>query len=208
MEKLPFDDLRLRNRDLSGEVILRVGGDATTARDDVSKYDHCPDLLSVWWLTYIKCQETHPACGHCTKTGLKCEYPSTPQITHQVLLVNTEAWYRTNQDESQPHNQVPLFSLQDMRFFQHFLTQCYPHHPLKQEDIWTHEIPCIAHNVCSPLNCYNNRYQSFLARISHACYSGLFSIRTHQKRPQCRVVSHEPSHQSHKSHQEAIGRNC
>ncbi|CAF3575187.1 hypothetical protein SNK03_000395 [Fusarium graminearum] len=76
----------------------------------------------------IKCQETHPACGHCTKTGLKCEYPSTPQITHQ------------------PHHQVPLFSLQDMRFFQHFLTQCYPHHPLKQEDIWTHEIPCIAHN--------------------------------------------------------------
>lgn len=34
-----------------------------------------------------------------------------------------------------------------MRFFQHFLTQCYPHHPLKQEDIWTHEIPCIAQNV-------------------------------------------------------------
>ncbi|KAF5541637.1 UPC2-like protein [Fusarium mexicanum] len=76
----------------------------------------------------IKCQETRPACGHCTKTGLKCEYPSMPQITHQ------------------PHHQIPLFSLQDMRFFQHFLTQCYPHHPLKQEDIWTHEIPCIAHN--------------------------------------------------------------
>ncbi|KYK55704.1 C6 transcription factor [Drechmeria coniospora] len=33
-----------------------------------------------------------------------------------------------------------------MRFFHHFLTQCYPHHPLKQEEIWTHEIPCIAHN--------------------------------------------------------------
>ncbi|KAJ4169431.1 hypothetical protein NW754_016459 [Fusarium falciforme] len=76
----------------------------------------------------IKCQETRPACGHCTKTGLKCEYPAMPQITHQ------------------PHHQIPLFSLQDMRFFQHFLTQCYPHHPLKQEEIWTHEIPCIAHN--------------------------------------------------------------
>ncbi|KAJ3524567.1 hypothetical protein NM208_g12008 [Fusarium decemcellulare] len=76
----------------------------------------------------IKCQETRPACGHCTKTGLKCEYPALPQITHQ------------------PHHQIPLFSLQDMRFFQHFLTQCYPHHPLKQEDVWTHEIPCIAHN--------------------------------------------------------------
>ncbi|CAI6098438.1 unnamed protein product [Clonostachys chloroleuca] len=76
----------------------------------------------------IKCQETQPACGHCVKTGLKCEYPSLPQITHQ------------------PHNQIPIFSLQDMRLFQHFLTQCYPHHPLKQEEVWTHEVPCIAHN--------------------------------------------------------------
>ena len=32
----------------------------------------------------IKCQETHPACGHCVKMGLKCEYPAAPQITHQV----------------------------------------------------------------------------------------------------------------------------
>ncbi|PHH90174.1 hypothetical protein CDD83_4333 [Cordyceps sp. RAO-2017] len=76
----------------------------------------------------IKCQETQPACGHCVKTGLHCEYPALPRIVHQ------------------PHQQVPLFSLQDMRFFQHFLTQCYPHHPLRQEEVWTHEIPCIAHN--------------------------------------------------------------
>ncbi|KID83901.1 C6 transcription factor [Metarhizium guizhouense ARSEF 977] len=32
----------------------------------------------------IKCQETRPACGHCVKTGLKCEYPSLPQITYQL----------------------------------------------------------------------------------------------------------------------------
>ncbi|ODA81696.1 hypothetical protein RJ55_00198 [Drechmeria coniospora] len=76
----------------------------------------------------IKCQENHPACDHCVRTGLRCEYPSAPQIIHQ------------------PHGEIPLFSLQDMRFFHHFLTQCYPHHPLKQEEIWTHEIPCIAHN--------------------------------------------------------------
>ncbi|KAI5462280.1 hypothetical protein BGZ63DRAFT_354236 [Mariannaea sp. PMI_226] len=80
----------------------------------------------------IKCQETRPACGHCVKTGLKCEYPALPQIIHQA--------------SKPPHHQIPLFSLQDMRFFQHFLTQCYPHHPLKQEEIWTHEVPCIAHN--------------------------------------------------------------
>ncbi|KAI1167187.1 C6 zinc finger protein [Nemania serpens] len=31
----------------------------------------------------IKCQETRPSCGHCTKTGLKCEYPLVSQIVHQ-----------------------------------------------------------------------------------------------------------------------------
>ncbi|KAK4146510.1 uncharacterized protein C8A04DRAFT_9792 [Dichotomopilus funicola] len=74
----------------------------------------------------IKCQETRPACGHCTKQGLQCEYPALPTIVHQ------------------PQHQVPLFSLQDMRFFQHFLMRCYPHHPVGSEDLWTHEIPCLS----------------------------------------------------------------
>ncbi|KAL0940719.1 C6 transcription factor [Colletotrichum truncatum] len=74
----------------------------------------------------IKCQETRPSCGHCVKTGLKCEYPTTPTIIHQ------------------PHHQIPLFSLQDMRFFQHFMLHCYPHQPIKNENIWTHEVPCLS----------------------------------------------------------------
>lgn len=74
----------------------------------------------------IKCQETRPACGHCVKTGLNCEYPAAPQVVHQPL------------------HQIPLFSLQDMRFFQHFLVQCYPHHPIGTEGLWTHEIPCLS----------------------------------------------------------------
>ena len=77
-----------------------------------------------------QCQETKPACGHCVKTGLKCEYPALPQITHQ------------------PHHQIPLFSLQDMRFFQHFLLKCYPAQPIANESVWTHEVPILAHNVC------------------------------------------------------------
>ncbi|KAH7040496.1 uncharacterized protein B0I36DRAFT_310807 [Microdochium trichocladiopsis] len=74
----------------------------------------------------IKCQETHPACGHCVKSSLSCEYPVTPQITHQ------------------PQHQIPLFSLHDMRFFQHFLQTCFPTHPLGNESVWTHEVPCLA----------------------------------------------------------------
>ncbi|EPE08791.1 gal4-like transcriptional regulator [Ophiostoma piceae UAMH 11346] len=76
----------------------------------------------------IKCQETRPACGHCQKTGLQCEYPMAPLVNHQ------------------PQHQIPLFSMQDMRFFQHFLMHCSPHHPLGNESLWTHEIPCLSHN--------------------------------------------------------------
>lgn len=76
----------------------------------------------------IKCQETRPACGHCLKTGLQCEYPVAPLVNHQ------------------PQHQIPLFSLQDMRFFQHFLLHCSPHHPLGNHSLWTHEIPCLSHS--------------------------------------------------------------
>ncbi|CAK7223583.1 hypothetical protein SCUCBS95973_005228 [Sporothrix curviconia] len=76
----------------------------------------------------IKCQETRPACGHCLKTGLQCEYPVAPLVNHQ------------------PQHQIPLFSLQDMRFFQHFLLHCSPHHPLGNQSLWTHEIPCLSHS--------------------------------------------------------------
>ncbi|KAI1476565.1 hypothetical protein F4774DRAFT_420636 [Daldinia eschscholtzii] len=76
----------------------------------------------------IKCQETRPACAHCTKTGLKCEYPAVPQVVHQ------------------PQQHIPLFSLLDMRFFQHFLFTCFPHQPIGNEAVWTHEIPCLAQN--------------------------------------------------------------
>ncbi|KAI2625494.1 C6 zinc finger protein [Xylaria nigripes] len=74
----------------------------------------------------IKCQENRPSCGHCVKTGLKCEYPVGPQITHQ------------------PQHQIPLFSLQDMRFFQHFLLTCSPYLPYGNDSVWTHEVPCLS----------------------------------------------------------------
>jgi hypothetical protein len=47
-------------------------------------------------------------------------------------------------NDKQPQHQVPLFSLQDMRFFQHFLLNCYPHYPLGSQSMWTHDIPCLS----------------------------------------------------------------
>ncbi|KAI0137312.1 C6 zinc finger protein [Xylariales sp. AK1849] len=76
----------------------------------------------------IKCQETRPACGHCVKTCLKCEYPAAPQVIRQ------------------PQHQIPLFSLQDMRFFHHFLQTSVPHYPIGNEGIWTYEVPSLSQN--------------------------------------------------------------
>ncbi|KAL8397815.1 hypothetical protein RB594_004500 [Gaeumannomyces avenae] len=75
----------------------------------------------------IKCQENRPACGHCVKTGLKCEYPAAP-----LVVVH------------RPRHQAPVFTLQDMRLFQHFLLRCYPHQPLNNDAVWTHEVPCLS----------------------------------------------------------------
>ncbi|KAK2607390.1 hypothetical protein N8I77_006066 [Diaporthe amygdali] len=36
--------------------------------------------------------------------------------------------------------------MQDMRFFQHFLIHSFPHHPLGNDKIWTHEVPCLSYN--------------------------------------------------------------
>ncbi|KAL8281812.1 hypothetical protein RB597_009498 [Gaeumannomyces tritici] len=74
-----------------------------------------------------QCQENRPACGHCVKTGLKCEYPAAA-----LVVVH------------QPRHQAPVFTLQDMRFFQHFLLRCYPHQPLNNDAVWTHEVPCLS----------------------------------------------------------------
>ena len=54
----------------------------------------------------------------------------------------------TNPARLKPQQQVPIFTLQDMRFFQHFLTACLPRHPLCNEDVWSHEVPCLSQNVC------------------------------------------------------------
>ncbi|KAL1885341.1 hypothetical protein Cpir12675_006990 [Ceratocystis pirilliformis] len=41
----------------------------------------------------------------------------------------------------QPHNQIPLFSLLDMRFFQHFLA----HSPNSHARVWSYQVPYLCH---------------------------------------------------------------
>ncbi|KAF5869728.1 uncharacterized protein Bfra_010928 [Botrytis fragariae] len=38
----------------------------------------------------------------------------------------------------------PVFSMVDFRLFHHFIQEAYPHHPIWNDSVWTHEIPSIA----------------------------------------------------------------
>ncbi|TKW57689.1 hypothetical protein CTA1_6736 [Colletotrichum tanaceti] len=77
-------------------------------------------------------------CFNCKRRRIKLSY------TRYVKTIVVWVMRLSRGRGLQPHHQVPLFSLQDMRFFQHFMLQCYPHHPLGNENIWTHEVPCLS----------------------------------------------------------------
>jgi hypothetical protein len=52
-----------------------------------------------------------------------------------------------------------------MRFFQHYLMYCYPHHPIGSEDVWLHEIPCLSHKVFTT---WNKPSHAVLPRTKHS----------------------------------------
>jgi hypothetical protein len=84
----------------------------------------------------IKCPETTPCCEHCVKAGIQCEYPKLPD--NQLVLASPTA----------PLSNSPTsFSINDMRFFHHFIVKGYPHLPVGADHTWTMEIPAIAHEV-------------------------------------------------------------
>lgn len=79
-----------------------------------------------------------------------------PRIVHQVSKLNPRMMRVSSRrlifgvGDIQPKDQIPLFTMQDMRFFQHFLQYSFPHHPLGNDKIWQHEVPCLSYNVGVP----------------------------------------------------------
>ncbi|KAJ2979917.1 hypothetical protein NUW58_g7081 [Xylaria curta] len=73
--------------------------------------------------------------GHTkSRRGVKKLDPLADTALRQVSSANIPSFPRS------------LTNLQDMRFFQHFLLTCSPHHPLGNDSIWTHEVPCLSQN--------------------------------------------------------------
>lgn len=47
----------------------------------------------------------------------------------------------------QSHGKPPVFGMEDMRLFNHFIQIAYPNHPHGNDSIWTHEVPSLASEV-------------------------------------------------------------
>ncbi|KAF2200446.1 hypothetical protein GQ43DRAFT_73129 [Delitschia confertaspora ATCC 74209] len=90
----------------------------------------------------IKCNEIYPACNHCLKAGLICEYPANIIQTNQQKYLSSPS-----PQEIAPLQSTPgTFTMKDMRFFHHFLITAYPHLPVGSDTIWITVIPSFAHN--------------------------------------------------------------
>ncbi|KAH8791000.1 hypothetical protein F5882DRAFT_400844 [Hyaloscypha sp. PMI_1271] len=89
----------------------------------------------------IKCKENRPSCDYCAHRGLQCEWPEI-QITQVGIVIRNPMPELTI--PAAPQSNLPVFTMQDFRFFQHFINTAYPHHPIDNDWQWTHDVPSMA----------------------------------------------------------------
>lgn len=121
----------------------------------------------------IKCQETLPECNHCTRIGSRCEY-STDQQSKQVVHLT-----RSPSPSANLQATPTTFSMDDLRFFQHFLLKAYPPLPLQGGEIWK-DVAQISHSVSVYLFyaivTYTNNYSVRLLNPLYARPGSLVSL--------------------------------
>lgn len=92
----------------------------------------------------IKCEENRPTCTQCTKRWLQCEWPEIQIRDGRAGVQNSVSRPSV---PAPPQSADATFTMQDFRLFYHFIQKAYPHHPIGNDSVWTHEIPSISHNV-------------------------------------------------------------
>ena len=108
-------------------------------------------------MTYKQCKENRPSCDYCAHRQLRCEWPDLQVFQHMNQAQSGSIIRRPPQvpqpqlyegnsliERSLDENSMPVFTMQDFRLFSHFVNTAYPHHPVGNESIWTHEIPSLA----------------------------------------------------------------
>ena len=93
----------------------------------------------------IKCDERKPACTNCLKKRNACVYP--PPISASAPVAVKPGTGKCQRVIAFPSMVSDTFSLDDMRFFHHFLIKAKPHMPVGNDAVWAKEIPQYAqHN--------------------------------------------------------------
>ncbi|KAJ6788352.1 hypothetical protein PWT90_07292 [Aphanocladium album] len=118
----------------------------------------------------VKCDEVTPACGACQRLGYDCLYyenklqvrPRRDEASRALVVRQTPA--KTLSLEPS------WFTLDDMRFFQHFIFSAYPSLPLDGGEIWR-EVSQMAHEYDFLLHAMLGLGASHLSIISPSSYT-------------------------------------
>jgi len=89
-------------------------------------------------LICLQCQETRPSCANCDQKQLACIYRK-PEKDGPLLVVK--------QPSSGPQWSASKFNMTDMQLFHHFLVSASSVLPSERIEVWTLELPRIAHQV-------------------------------------------------------------
>ncbi|KKZ65338.1 hypothetical protein EMCG_08854 [[Emmonsia] crescens] len=106
----------------------------------------------------VKCPETRPVCDNCRFRKLDCVYPSQfkSQSHHVTRLLqpndnnkNYAAGVLLPPPSTKPvvvlSQFPPFFTIDDMRFFHHYMISAHPYLPYGSDTMWAAEIPILAH---------------------------------------------------------------
>lgn len=87
----------------------------------------------------VKCPENFPECSICQRLGLTCKWPQAIKESNGLLSASPPP--------SRPLQTTPTtFSMEDLRFLQHFLFHAYPPLPLAGKMMWR-DIVAMSHGV-------------------------------------------------------------
>lgn len=83
------------------------------------------------------------------RRSFECKYPEVlPHEMNMVTVMRSQIAQPSAALQSTP----TLFNMDDMRFFQHFILNAYPHLPVNNAQVWMQDVPAFSHNVSEPVN--------------------------------------------------------
>ncbi|KAK7221034.1 hypothetical protein V2G26_009037 [Clonostachys chloroleuca] len=133
----------------------------------------------------VKCDESLPQCGQCSRLGLSCQYTTAPANVSQVAGEPREVVQR------QIHTNAPTFGIDDLKFFQNFLFHAYPPLPIEGWHVWQH-VGQMSHGYTFLAHSMLGLGASHLAVLSGADYeqaalrhrvTAMTALNEHMKKP-------------------------